>query len=123
MATRWGIASSGKICSDFVTAMKALPEGDHRLVAVGARALENAQAFAQKHGVEKAYGSYQELANDPNVEVVYVGPIHPQHLNVATIMIKAGKHVLCEKPLCMNVKETKQLVDLARQKGVFLMEA
>jgi len=123
MATRWGIASSGKICSDFVTAMKALPEGDHRLVAVGARALDRAQAFAKTHGVEKAYGSYQELANDPDVEVVYVGPIHPQHLNVASIMVKAGKHVICEKPLCMNVKETKQLVELARQKKVFLMEA
>lgn len=123
MATCWGIASSGKISSDFVTAMKALPKGDHRLVAVGARALENAQAFSQKHEVEKAYGSYQELANDPEVEVVYVGVIHPQHLNVASMMIKAGKHVLCEKPLCMNVKETKQLVDLARKHKVFLMEA
>ena len=67
MATRWGIASSGKICSDFVSAMKALPKGDHKLVAVGARNIKDAQDFADIHGVEKAYGSYEELAKDPHV--------------------------------------------------------
>ncbi|XP_063585950.1 trans-1,2-dihydrobenzene-1,2-diol dehydrogenase-like [Penaeus indicus] len=122
MATRWGIASAGKISSDFVTAMKALKD-DHCVVAVGARSLDDAQAFAKKHGAEKAYGSYEELSKDPDVEIVYIGTIHPFHLPVAKLMINAGKHVLCEKPLCMNVKETKELVALARQKKVFLMEA
>lgn len=122
MATRWGIASTGKISSDFTTAMKALKD-DHRLVAVAARSLADAQAFAKKHGAEKSYGSYEELSKDPDVEVVYIGTIHPFHLHVAKLMINAGKHVLCEKPLCMNVKQTKELVALARQKKVFLMEA
>ena len=68
MATRWGIASAGKISSDFVTALKALP--DHKVVAVAARALEKAEAFAKTHGIEKAYGSYEELAKDPNIGMV-----------------------------------------------------
>ena len=55
-------------------------------------------------------------------DVVYVGVIHPGHLAVSSMLIEAGKPVLCEKPLCMNVKETKQLVELARKKKVFLME-
>ncbi|XP_042892102.1 trans-1,2-dihydrobenzene-1,2-diol dehydrogenase-like [Penaeus japonicus] len=122
MATRWGIASTGKISSDFVTAMKGLKD-DHRVVAVGARSLADAQAFAKKHGAKKAYGSYEALSKDPDVEVVYIGTIHPFHLPVAKLMINAGKHVLCEKPLCLNVKQTKELVALAREKKVFLMEA
>ncbi|KAK7080300.1 hypothetical protein SK128_016097 [Halocaridina rubra] len=122
MATRWGIAGSGLISSDFVMAVKALGH-DHKLVAIAARSLENAQKFAKTHGIEKAYGSYEELAKDPNVEVVYVGVIHPYHIYVAKMMIEAGKAVLCEKPLCMNVKETNELIDLARHKKIFLMEA
>ncbi|XP_042216075.1 trans-1,2-dihydrobenzene-1,2-diol dehydrogenase-like [Homarus americanus] len=123
MATRWGIVSAGLISNDFVGALKALPEGEHRVVAVAARSLESAKKFASKYGVEKAYGSYDELARDPNVEVVYIGTIQTQHLPVASLMIQAGKHVLCEKPLCMNVKEVKQLIQLAKEKKVFLMEA
>ncbi|XP_071522465.1 trans-1,2-dihydrobenzene-1,2-diol dehydrogenase-like [Panulirus ornatus] len=122
MATRWGIAGAGKISNDFVTAMKVLKD-DHQVVAVGDRALADAQTFAKKFEIEKAYGSYGELAKNPDVEVVYIGVIHPLHLGVASLMINAGKHVLCEKPLCMNAKETRELVELARKKKVFLMEA
>lgn len=67
MATKWGIAVAGLISQDFVAAMKALPVGDHRVVAVAARSLDNAKNFADKYGIEKAYGSYAELAKDPNV--------------------------------------------------------
>lgn len=123
MATRWGIVSAGLISSDFVNALKLLPPGEHRLVAVAARSLERAKSFATKNGVEKAYGSYEDLAKDPDVEVVYIGTIHPYHLSVGSLMIQAGKHVLCEKPMCMSVKETKQLIKLAKEKKVFLMEA
>ncbi|XP_076061019.1 trans-1,2-dihydrobenzene-1,2-diol dehydrogenase-like [Oratosquilla oratoria] len=123
MATKWGIAGAGKISADFVSAMKAHPAGEHRVVAVAARDLKKAQDFASKHGAKKAYGSYQDLAKDPEIDVVYVGVIHPCHLSVAKDMIEGGKPVLVEKPLCMNFKETKQLVDLAKKKKVFLMEA
>ncbi|XP_042893616.1 trans-1,2-dihydrobenzene-1,2-diol dehydrogenase-like [Penaeus japonicus] len=123
VATRWGIASAGLIANDFVSALKALPAEEHRLVAVAARSLGSAQSFRDKHGLERAYESYAKLAEDPDIDVVYVGVIQVHHLAVASMMLKAGKHVLCEKPLCMDVQETKQLIALAREKKVFLMEA
>jgi len=123
MATRWGIASAGKICHDFVNALTCLPPTEHKVVAVAARSLDSAQALADKFGVEKALQGYEALAKDPDVEVVYVGTIHVKHLEVAKLMLEGGKHVLCEKPLCINVKETRELVSLAREKGLFLMEA
>ena len=90
---------------------------------MAARKLEDAEKFAGKHGIAKAYGDYSSLATDPDIDVVYVGSIHPCHLAMARIFLEAGKNVLCEKPLCMNLKETVELVELARRKKVFLMEA
>jgi len=120
---RWGIASAGLICHDFTTAMGTHPPGEHQVVAVAARKLEDAEKFASKHSIPKAYGGYKELAQDAAVDVVYIGTINTTHLELAKMYIKAGKHVLCEKPMCMNTRETKELVDLARTQGVFLMEA
>uniref|UniRef100_A0A0P4WE36 Trans-1,2-dihydrobenzene-1,2-diol dehydrogenase n=1 Tax=Scylla olivacea TaxID=85551 RepID=A0A0P4WE36_SCYOL len=122
MATRWGIISAGLISSDFVSAMQVLPKEEHQVVAVAARSLQDAKNFAAKFDIEKAYGSYSEVANDPNVDVVYIGTIQTYHLPVATEMLKAGKAVLCEKPLCMNVRETRQLIQTAQECGVFFME-
>lgn len=123
MATRWGIISTGVISNDFVSALQVLPKEEHQVVAVAARSLHDAKNFAAKFGIEKAYGSYSEVANNPNVDVVYIGTINAYHLPVASEMLQAGKAVLCEKPLCMNVRETRQLVQTAQQCGVFLMEA
>ncbi|KAF0043446.1 hypothetical protein F2P81_004783 [Scophthalmus maximus] len=67
MATRWGICSAGKISHDFTVALKSLPAEDHQVVAVAARRLEDAQGFARKHSISRAYGSYEELAKDPDV--------------------------------------------------------
>ncbi|KAG0719546.1 Trans-1,2-dihydrobenzene-1,2-diol dehydrogenase [Chionoecetes opilio] len=123
MATRWGIISVGMISCDFAAAVQLLPKEEHQVVAVAARSLQDAKNFAAKYGIEKAYGSYSEMAKDPNVDVVYIGTTHICHLPVSSQMLKAGKPVLCEKPLCMNVRETQQLVQTARECGVFLMEA
>nr|CAD7197741.1 unnamed protein product [Timema douglasi] len=123
MATRWGIASAGKISHDFVTALSVLPLAEHVVVAVAARQLSRAKDFAKLHNIKAAYGSYEELAKDPNVDVVYVGSIHPQHLQIASLMLSSGKPCLVEKPLTLNLKETKQLINLARNKKLFLMEA
>ena len=123
MATCWGVAGCGLISHDFTTAIGTHEPGKHKVVACAARKLEAAQEFAKKHGIEKAYGDYAMLAQDPQVEVVYVGAINPAHLPLAKMFIEAGKAVLCEKPLAMNLRETKELVELARDKGVFLMEA
>ncbi|KAJ8340674.1 hypothetical protein SKAU_G00353070 [Synaphobranchus kaupii] len=123
MATKWGICSAGKISHDFTVALKTLPPGDHQVVAVAARNLERAQEFAKKHNISKAYGNYEELANDPEIDVVYVGTIHPCHLPVCTLYMNAGKNVLCEKPFAMNSGEVRKLIASARENKVFLMEA
>uniref|UniRef100_A0A8C0FY28 Trans-1,2-dihydrobenzene-1,2-diol dehydrogenase n=1 Tax=Chelonoidis abingdonii TaxID=106734 RepID=A0A8C0FY28_CHEAB len=91
-------------------------------VAIAARDLARAQDYAQKHGIPRAYGSYEELARDPDVDVVYVGVIHPEHLPMGRLFLGAGKPVLLEKPLGMNAEEVRELAQLARSRGVFLME-
>jgi len=121
---RWGIASAGLICHDFTNAIiGVLPPGEHKVVAVAARKLEDAKAFADRHGIGTSYGDYEALAKDSSVDVVYIGAINPSHLKLAKMYIEAGKAVLCEKPLCMNVRDTEELVSLARERKVFLMEA
>ena len=122
MALKWGIVSVGLISQDFANAVNTLNENDHKLVAVAARDLTRAEEFADKFGVTKAYGSYLELAKDPNVEIAYVGTLNPWHYEVSKLMLEHGKHVLCEKPLCMNSQQGEQLIALAKEKGVFFME-
>ncbi len=92
-------------------------------MAVAARNLKPAQGFAAKFQIPKAYQGYEKLAQDQDIQVVYVGAIHPSHLEIVKLLLQHGKHVLCEKPLGMNVKETKEMLDLAKAKGLFLMEA
>lgn len=120
--TRWGIFGAGKIAHDFMVALKTLPENDHKVVAVASRSLERAAEFADRHNIEKAFGSYEDLARDENVEVVYVSTIHPMHAPLCKLALSHGKHVLCEKPMTMNLKYTKEVFELARVKGLFIME-
>jgi dihydrodiol dehydrogenase / D-xylose 1-dehydrogenase (NADP) len=123
MALRWGIVSSGKICHDMVVCLQSLDQEEHRVVANAARSRSSAEKFAAAHNIQKFYGSYQELANDPDVDIAYIGTINPHHITVTKAMLQAGKHVLCEKPLGMNVREVKEMISLAREKKLFLMEA
>ncbi|CAG2115444.1 unnamed protein product [Medioppia subpectinata] len=123
MATRWGILSAGRICHDFVSALRILPSDEHQLVAVAARDLKSAQEFARIHGIPKAYGTYDELVRDPDVEVVYVGAINPHHLATVKLVLSHGKHVLVEKPLTLNEKGSEELIATARRHNLFLMEA
>ncbi|XP_077570299.1 trans-1,2-dihydrobenzene-1,2-diol dehydrogenase-like [Stigmatopora nigra] len=123
MATKWGICSAGKISNDFTVALRSLPSEDHQVVAVAARNLESAQEFGKKHSIPVTYGSYEELARDPNIDVVYIGVIHPYHLKACLLFMDAKKNVLCEKPLAMNAKEVKEIVASAKRNDVFLMEA
>ncbi|XP_029937023.1 trans-1,2-dihydrobenzene-1,2-diol dehydrogenase-like [Myripristis murdjan] len=123
MATRWGICSAGKISHDFTVALRTLAPQDHEIVAVAARNLEHAQEFAKKHNIPRAYGSYEELAKDADIDVVYVGTIHPHHLSSGTLFMRSRKSVLVEKPLAMNAREVRALITAARDNNVFLMEA
>lgn len=123
MALRWGIVSAGLIASDFTTVLSSLPPSEHQVVAVAARDLNRAKEFAQKYNIPKAFGSYEELAKDPNVEVAYVATQHPQHKAVVLLCLAAGKAVLCEKPMGVNAAEVREMVAEARSRGIFLMEA
>uniref|UniRef100_A0A8D0DHS9 Trans-1,2-dihydrobenzene-1,2-diol dehydrogenase n=1 Tax=Salvator merianae TaxID=96440 RepID=A0A8D0DHS9_SALMN len=122
VVTRWGICSAGKISHDFLVALKTLPPEDHKVVAIASRDLSQAQEYAKKHGIPKAYGSYAQLAEDPDVDVVYIGVLNPYHLPSTLFFIQAGKNVLCEKPMGMNTAEVKTMVRAAQEKNVFLME-
>ena len=75
-----------------------------QFVAVAARQLKSAQDFAKQQEIPKAYGTYEELAKDPDVEVVYIGTINTEHLPAAKLMLEHGKHILVEKPLTLNTK-------------------
>ncbi|XP_076626895.1 trans-1,2-dihydrobenzene-1,2-diol dehydrogenase [Colletes latitarsis] len=122
MATKWGIVSVGKISHDFVTALRTLPESEHVVVAAAARDLSRAQAFTNLHKIKEAYDSYTKLAENKDIDIVYIGALNPQHFEIAKLMLNHGKHVLCEKPLCMNLKQATELINLAKQKKLFLME-
>ncbi|ODM97442.1 Trans-1,2-dihydrobenzene-1,2-diol dehydrogenase [Orchesella cincta] len=120
---KWGILSCGKISNDFVSSLTSYSEDEHKVVACAARSLDSAKQFAEKNGIPKAYGSYEELVKDPDVQVTYIGSVNNQHLSLAKLAIENGKHVLVEKPMGINVRETKELIEFARSKKVFLMEA
>ncbi|XP_068174473.1 trans-1,2-dihydrobenzene-1,2-diol dehydrogenase-like [Antennarius striatus] len=123
MTTRWGICSAGRISHDFAVALRTLPHEDHKVVAVAARKLDDAQQFAKKHSVPRAYGCYEEMARDPDVDVVYIGVINPYHISSSLLFINAKKNVLCEKPLAMNTKEVQEILACAKMNDVFFMEA
>ncbi|XP_003226235.1 trans-1,2-dihydrobenzene-1,2-diol dehydrogenase [Anolis carolinensis] len=121
-ATRWGICSAGKIAHDFLVALKTLPPEDHQVVAIASRDLSRAQEYAKIHEIPKAYGSYAELAEDPDVDIVHIGVVNPYHLPTTLLFIEAKKNVLCEKPMGMNAEEVKTMVQAAQQQQVFFME-
>ncbi len=118
---RWGILGPGRISDTFAGELSYAP--DARIVAVGSRSLERAEAFAAKYEAPRAYGSYKELALDPDVDIVYIGTPHPMHKEDALACLRAGKAVLCEKAFTMNTDELKELIHAAEQNRVFLMEA
>jgi predicted dehydrogenase len=118
---RWGILGTGWIARVFTEDLLRLP--GHVVAAVGSRALSTAEAFAQRHGIERAYGSYAELAADDQVDVVYVATPHNHHLAHASLCLSAGRPVLVEKPFTTNAADAEQLITLARDRGLFAMEA
>lgn len=120
--TRWGIVAAGRISNDFVAALSTLPREEHQVVAVAGRNFANAKQFAKLHGISKVYPTYEELARDPEVEVAYVGSLHPDHYPTMKQLLENGKHVLCEKPLTMNRQDTEDICRRAKDKKLFLME-
>ncbi|GAA3881375.1 Gfo/Idh/MocA family oxidoreductase [Leifsonia kafniensis] len=118
---RWGVVGPGGIATDFVSTLHA--HTDQRVTAVGSRTAERAERFAEAHGIPRSYGSYQELVDDPEVDIVYVATPNSQHRPLALLAIAAGKHVLVEKPIGVDRADAQVIVDAARAAGVFAMEA
>lgn len=118
---RWGILGCGKIAEKIVEDILSLE--DATLIAVASRDQTKANEFGARYQVEKCYGTYLELVQDSNVDVVYIATIHPYHAETSLLCLAHGKHVMCEKPLAMNEQEVKSLIELAKSKKLFLMEA
>ena len=119
----WGILATGNIASKFVRTVNAMDAEEHRLVAVGSRSAERAMAFAGQYSIPKFYGSYEELAADKDVQAVYICTPNNLHYQNARMCIEAGKHVLCEKPFTTCASQARELYSLAKERGVFIMEA
>ena len=118
---RWGILGAGRIANTFAEGLRSVPDAE--LVAVGSRKLETAQEFGGKYGVARCHGSYEALAADPDVDAIYISTPHPMHKENSLLCINHGKAVLCEKPFTINAAEASEVINAARQKNVFVMEA
>jgi predicted dehydrogenase len=118
---RWGLLAAGSIAAEFAAGVGESRRGV--LSAVAARSGDRARGFAARFGIPKAYGSYEDLLADPDVDAVYVSTPHPLHREWAVAAAEAGKHVLCEKPLTVTAAEAEEAVAAAREHDVFLMEA
>jgi predicted dehydrogenase len=118
---RWGILSTGHIAMKFVQDLALL--ADAEVAAVGSRSTEAAEAFATAHGIPRAHGSWQALAEDPEVDAIYVATPHVAHAEATLLCLRAGKPTLTEKPFTMDLRSSQMLVTTARERGVFLMEA
>jgi len=118
---RWGIVGPGTIAKKFASDMKYVAGSE--LLAVGSRAQEKAEQFAREYGIPRSYGSYEELANDTDIDAIYVATPHPFHKDCVMTGLRAGKAVLCEKPFTLNADEAEEIAKAARDAQVFLMEA
>jgi predicted dehydrogenase len=118
---RWGIIGTGTIATKFATGLSVLPEAE--LVAVGSRSAASADRFGAMFEIPHRHASYEALAVDPEVDVVYIGTPHSLHQANSLLCLAAGKAVLCEKPFTINAAEAEAVISTARQKQLFLMEA
>jgi predicted dehydrogenase len=117
----WGIIGTGQIARVFCNAMRFSKTG--RVIAVGGRSQEKADKVADDFSIHKRVASYEELLADNEVEAVYISTIHPAHAEWTIKAAAAGKHILVEKPIGMNVAEAQSMIEAAQQNDVFLMEA
>lgn len=118
---RWGILATGNIAHSLAEAIQQTDDGV--VTAVGSRTQASADAFADKWSIPNRHASYEALANDPEVDVVYIATPHSHHHDNMQLCLNAGKHVLCEKAFTLTATEAGECIRLARQKNLFLMEA
>jgi len=115
------ILGAGRIAAVVAATLSRLDEIE--CYAVAARELTRAEAFAAKHGFQTAYGSYEEMVQDPEIELVYIATPHSHHYEHIMLCLKAGKNVLCEKSFTMNAPQAREAAEYARSRGLYLAEA
>jgi len=118
---RWGILGSGRIARKFAADLKYVK--DSELIAIGSRSIESAESFANEFPVAYKHASYEALVQNDEVDVIYIATPHNLHYENTLLCLNNNKAVLCEKPFAMNISQAKAMIELAREKKLFLMEA
>lgn len=118
---KWGILAPGKMAVKFSRGIQLLENAE--IYSVGSRDIQRAKIFAEKFGCKKYYGSYEELAADPDVDVIYIASPHSYHREHTLLCLSNGKNVICEKAFAMNCSEVSQMISDAKKRKLFLMEA
>ena len=118
---RWGILGAGRIAGKFAADLKYV--SDAELIAIGSRTKQSADEFGKEFHIKNRHASYEALVNDPEVDVIYIATPHNLHYENTLLCLQHNKAVLCEKPFAMNARQTQAMIDLAREKKLFLMEA
>ena len=116
-----GILGAGRIAGTMAATIREMDQAKN--YAVAARDHERAEAFAKEYGVEQAYGSYEEMVKDPQVELVYVATPHSHHYEHIKLCLEHGKHVLCEKSFTVNEKQAREVLAMAKERKLLLTEA
>lgn len=117
----WGILAPGNIAGKFVSELISVPNA--RILAVGSRDLSKAKIFASNYGIERSYGSYAELAADPDLDIIYVASPHAFHAEHSILCLRSNKAVLCEKAFALNSTQVNEMIRTAQEENTFLMEA
>lgn len=118
---RFGIMGAGNIANYFCSGVKLVEEA--QVLAVSSKSLDRAQKFARANGIPDAYGSYAEMLARPDIDAVYIATTHNYHMELIRMALNAGKHVLCEKAMVLTEADAREAFALAKEKGLFLMEA
>ena len=120
-SVKWGILGAGVIAEKVAAAIKEYPHAE--LAGVGSRSLDKAQAFADRVDVKKAFGTYEELCQSSDIDIIYIATPHVFHKEHTMLALRNGKHVLCEKPFAINKSDAEEMIFEARSRNLFLMEA
>ncbi|MCR8556757.1 Gfo/Idh/MocA family oxidoreductase [Mucilaginibacter sp. BJC16-A38] len=118
---KWGILGAGRIAGKFASDLKLV--ADAELIAIGSRTQESADKFGAEFNIKNRHASYEALVNDPEVDVIYIATPHNLHYENTLLCLHHNKAVLCEKPFAMNTRQAKEMIDVARERKLFLMEA
>lgn len=118
---KWGILGPGRMASKFTKALQVLENVE--LYAVGSRDIGRSKTFSKEYGFKKAFGSYEEMVADPELEIVYIATPHTYHKEHTLLCLRNGKNVICEKVFAMDFLEVKEMIDEANSRNLFLMEA